>query len=58
MNVKRMFKMALVTMGTIYAANMLASMNPTARKLIKGASVVGVAEKKTVTGGASSIATA
>jgi len=42
MSFKRMIKMALVTMVTMYGANYLASINPTARKYLKGAPVVGV----------------
>jgi len=39
---KSILKMALVTMGTMWALNQLAAMNPMARKLIKGSVVAPV----------------
>jgi len=39
---KSILKMVLVTMGTMYALNYLAAINPTARKLIKGSVVAPV----------------
>ena len=40
--IKSIMKMALVTMGTMWALNQLAAINPMARKLIKGAVVAPV----------------
>lgn len=39
---KSIMKMALVTMGTMWALNQVAAMNPMARKLIKGTVVAPV----------------
>lgn len=62
MGIKTIIKMAVVTMGAIYISNLLASMNTSARKLLKGSPVVGLptnstagatmTEKKTPNGGA------
>ena len=40
--IKTILKMALVTMGTMWTVNYLASMNPTIRKLVKGSVVAPV----------------
>lgn len=36
MSWRTIVKMALVTMGTIFVANQIAAINPTARKILKG----------------------
>jgi len=36
---KEMFKMAMITVGVMFAANQLAAMNPTMRRLFKGATL-------------------
>jgi len=44
MNWKTAAKMALVTVGVMFAANWLAALNPAARKLLKGQAVAPVGE--------------
>lgn len=40
--IKTIMKMMIVTMGTMWALNQVAAMNPTARRLIKGSVVAPV----------------
>lgn len=49
MSAKNAINIALVTVAVMFAANQLAALDPTARKLLKGASVSGVGSGATGT---------